>query len=91
MHVKLQFNRKIRSKSQQYFFYEDWCDKGFIYVNDLLNPSLPGFKLKNEFLILTFLVETDKNIIFLMKNLPGFIWLDNPNSEIYLTVVFDRN
>ena len=25
-----------------------------------------------------------------MKNIPGFIWLDNPSSEIYLTVVFDR-
>ena len=38
-------------------------------------------------MILTFLVEIDKNIF--NENIPG-LWLDNPSSEISLTAIFDR-
>ena len=45
-------NRNIRSKSKQYFLYQDWLDRGIVYISDLLNPPHPGNKLFEE-LILT--------------------------------------
>ena len=68
----LWFNRNIRSKSKQYFFYEDWYDKGIIYISDLLNPPLPGSKLYEE-LILDFdvLHSGRRKYNFLMQNIPS--------------------
>lgn len=49
----LWFNRNIRSRTKTYIHYEDWCDKGVLYVYDLLNPRFPGSKLFEE-LVLDF-------------------------------------
>ena len=37
----LWFNRLIRSKSKQYFYYGSWNDKSVFTISDLLNPPLP--------------------------------------------------
>ena len=45
------FNRNIRSRSKQYFIYQDWLDKGIVYISDLLNPPHPGHKLFEELIL----------------------------------------
>ena len=84
----LWYNRNIRSKSKQYFYYEDWCDKGIVYINDLLDPPLPGAKLFED-LILDFDVSRKerRKSNFLMKNIPS-PWLQGQNLECL--DVFDR-
>ena len=61
-----------------------------MYVSDLLNPPLPGFKLFEE-LILDFDISRKgrQKYNFFMKNIPE-LWFDNPTSEISHTIVFDR-
>ena len=49
----LWFNKNKRSKSKQCFYYNEWCDKGILYISDLLSPPLPDAKLFEE-LILDF-------------------------------------
>ena len=68
----LWFNKNIRSKSKQYFYYNEWCDKGILYNSDLLSPPLPGAKLFEE-LILDFGVshKDRRKYHFLMKNVPS--------------------
>ena len=39
------YNKNVRSKSKQYFVYQEWLDKGIVYIDDLLNPPHPGNKL----------------------------------------------
>ena len=77
----LWFNRNIRSKTKQYLFYEDWFDKGILYINDLFNPPLPGSKLFEE-LVLDFDISHHdrRKYNFLMKCIPS-LWLDDPNSN----------
>ena len=42
----------IRSKSKQYFEYQEWLDRGIVYVSDLLNfPPHPGSKLFEELVL----------------------------------------
>ena len=77
----LWYNRNIRSKSKQYFYYEDWCDKGILYINDLLNPPHPGAKLFEE-LILDFDVshKDRRKYNFLMQHIPS-PWLEGQNHQ----------
>ena len=87
----LWFNRNIRSKSKQYFFYEDWYDKGIIYVNDLLDPPHPGAKLFEE-LVLDFEVshKDRRKYNFLMQNIPGsFLQGQKPNGLDMFDRIFD--
>ena len=76
----LWYNRYIRSKSKQYFYYEEWCEKGIVYINDLLNPPLPGTKLFEE-LILDFEISQNdrRKYNFLMQNIPS-PWLQDQGS-----------
>ena len=69
----LWFNKKIRSKSKQYFYYDDWYGKNVYTISDLLNPPLPGFKLFEE-LILDFDISNKdrRKYNFLIKNIPNF-------------------
>ena len=77
----LWFNKKIRCKSKQYFYYDDWYGKNVYTISDLLNPPLPGFKLFEE-LILDFDISNKdrRKYNFLIKNIPNF-WLENRNKE----------
>ena len=45
------YNRNICSKSKHYFLYQDWLDKGIVYISDLLNPPHPGSKLFEELIL----------------------------------------
>ena len=67
----LWYNRNIRSKSKQFFYYEEWHDKGILYISDLLDPPHPGAKLFEE-LILDFEVSRKdrRKYNFLMQNIP---------------------
>ena len=47
----LWFNRLIRSKSKQYFYYGIWNDKNVHTISDLLNPPLPGHNLFEELVL----------------------------------------
>ena len=71
----LWFNRNIRSKTKQYFYYKDWYDKGILYVTDFLNPPHPGSKLFEE-LVLDFDISRHdrRKFNFLMKSIPS-AWL----------------
>ena len=83
------FNRNIRSKSKQFFFfYQDWMDRGIVYISDLLNPPHPGSKLFEE-LVLDFNISPRdrRKFNFLMKNIPGD-WLLKVNFDH--EIVFDR-
>ena len=77
----LWFNRNIRSRTKQYIHYDNWCEKGILYVNDLLNPPLPGSKLFEE-LVLDFDVSRQdrRKFNFLMKCIPS-LWLEDSNSS----------
>ena len=48
VYQSLWFNRKIRSKSKQYLYYDDWFAKDVKVISELLNPPLPGHKLFEE-------------------------------------------
>ena len=65
------FNRNIRSKSKQYFLYQDWLDRGIVYISDLINPPHPGNKLFEE-LILDYGISAQdrRKYNFLLKNIP---------------------
>ena len=77
----LWYNRNIRSKSKQFFYYEEWHDKGILYISDLLDPPHPGAKLFEE-LILDFEVSRKdrRKYNFLMQNIPS-PWLEVQNSQ----------
>ncbi|XP_072168661.1 uncharacterized protein [Diadema setosum] len=65
------FNRSIRSKSKQYFLYEDWLDKGIVFISDLLNPPHPGYKLFEELILDYDISKKDRRKYnFLLKNIP---------------------
>ena len=66
------YNKNVRSKSKQYFVYQDWLDKGIVYIDDLLNPPHPGNKLFEE-LVLDYNVSSRdrRKYNFLMKNIPN--------------------
>ena len=86
----LWYNRNIRCKSKKFFFYEDWYDKGFVDVSDLINPPHPGFKLFEE-LILDFDTSSmdRRKYNFLMKNIPHS-WFKAKNvkrQDIFNTLV----
>ena len=34
-----------------FFYYEEWCEKGIVHINDLLNPPPPGAKLFKELIL----------------------------------------
>ena len=86
----LWFNRNIRSKSKQFFFYQEWFDRGIIFVSDLLDPPLPGSKIFEE-LILDFgiLPNGRRKFNFIMRNIPQ-PWLTTSNwnhNEIFDIIV----
>ena len=64
---------------KHFLHYEEWCEKGIVYINDLLNPLLPGAKLFEE-LILDFEVSQNdrarREHNFLMQNIPS-PWLQD--------------
>ena len=65
------FNRSICSKSKQYFLYEDWLEKGIVYISDLLNPPHPGYKLFEELILDYDISKNDRRKYnFLVKNIP---------------------
>ena len=74
------FNRNIRSKSKQYFFYLDWFEKGIIFISDLLNPPHPDYKLFEE-LVLDYDISPlgRRKYNFLIQNIP-VPWLDGVTS-----------
>jgi len=86
----LWFNKNVRSKSKQYFYYEDWCDKGILYVDDLLNPPHPGSKLFEELILDFDISKRDRRKFnFLIKNVPSS-WIDDPHIEISNLEIFDK-
>ena len=62
-------------------YYEDWCDMGIMYINDLLNLPLPGSKLFEE-LVLDFGISNRdrRKFNFLMNCIPSS-WLQASNSD----------
>ena len=82
------FNRNIRSRSKQYFIYQDWLDKGIVYISDLLNPPHPGHKLFEE-LILDYDISANdrRKYNFLLKNIPED-WL--VTSDLTPDTIFDE-
>ena len=86
------YNKNINSKSKKYYFYQDWLDKGIVFISDLLNPPLPGSKLFEE-LILEFDISPRdrRKYNFLMKNIPED-WLEIPVHVTGLTpdMIFDK-
>ena len=86
----LWFNRNVRSKSKQFLFYDEWFDRGIVFVSDLLNPPLPGSKLFEE-LILDFGISRKerRKFNFLMRNISQS-WLTMSNwdhNEIFDKIV----
>ena len=73
------FNKNIRSKSKKYFFYQEWFEKGIMFISDLLNPPHPDCKIFEE-LVLDFHVSPKdrRNYNFLLQNIPG-PWLNGLN------------
>ena len=65
------YNKNICSKSKHFFLYQDWLDRGIVYVKDLLNPPHPDSKLFEE-LVLDFNISNRdrRKYNFLMKNIP---------------------
>ena len=47
------FNKYIRSKSKQYFYYASWCEKGICTLSDLIYDNLPNpvFKSFDDLII----------------------------------------
>ena len=77
----LWYNRNIRSKTKNYIYYEDWFERGIVYIHDLLNPPLPGSKLFEE-LVLDFDISRydRRKFNFLMNCIPNS-WLRDSNSK----------
>ena len=81
---RLWFNRNIRSKTKtkSYIYYKERFDLGIIYINDLLNPPLPGSKLnflkKIGFRFWDLFTWQGKKNNFLMKLIP-VSWLQSSN------------
>ena len=82
------YNKNIHSKSKQYFLYQDWLDKGIIFISDLLNPPHPGGKLFEE-LVLDFHISLQdrRKYNVLMKNIPED-WLGL--SDLTPSTIFDE-
>ena len=76
------YNKCIRSKSKQYFYYPSWFVKNVCTISDLFNPPLPGNKLFEE-LVLDFNIPFSerRKFNFLMKNIPND-WLENCDTDI---------
>ena len=76
------YNKCIRSKSKQYFYYPSWFVKNVCTISDLFNPPLPGHKLFEE-LVLDFNIPFSerRKFNFLMKNIPND-WLENCDTDI---------
>ena len=82
------FNRNIRSKSKQYFLYQDWLDRGIVYISDLLNPPHPGNKLFEELILDYGISAQDRRIYnFLFKSIPKD-WL--VTSDLTPDTIFDE-
>ena len=82
------FNRNISSKSKKFFLYQEWLDRGIIYISDLLNPPHPGHKLFEELILDYDISARDRRKYnFLMKNIPND-WL--VTSELTSQLVFDE-
>ena len=82
------FNRNIRSKSKQYFWYQDWLDKGIVYISNLLNPPHPGHKLFEELVLDYDISKRDRRKYnFLLKNIPTD-WL--VTSDLTTDTIFDK-
>ena len=93
----LWFNRRVRSKSKQFFDYRDWYDKGIHTVADLMNvPDPDNVYIKtHEDLVSEFgISQRDKRKYnFLLKNIPSD-WLDKPgflNFNIYERIIENLN
>ena len=78
----LWFNKQIRSKSKQYFYYQDWFEKGIYFISDLIDAVDPNnIRIKTfEDLVFDFQIsEKDRRKYnFLLKYIPS-IWLDFPS------------
>ena len=82
------FNRNIRSKSKQYFLYQDWLDRELVYISDLLNPPHPGNKLFEELILDYGIISAQdwRKYNFLLKNIPED-WL--VTSDLTPDIIFD--
>ena len=41
-------NNNKGSKSKQFIYCEDWCDKDILYIDDLLNHPYPGARIYEQ-------------------------------------------
>ena len=79
----LWFNSRLRSKSKQLFYSDEWFDKGICNIIDLLDIDGPQpIVLTFDQLIekLVYLVKVRDFIIFLLRNIPCE-WLEYPNIQ----------
>ena len=54
------------------FLYQDWLDKGIVYISDLLHPPHPGSKLFEELILDYDISRKDRRKYnFLMRNIPN--------------------
>ena len=87
----LWYNRFIRSKSKQYFYFPSWYDRNVFTISDLFNPPLPGNKLFEELFLDFNIPSTDRRKFnFLFKNIPRG-WMEKFDIDIvgvHDTIVF---
>lgn len=79
----LWFNKCIRSKSKQFFIYQDWYNKGILTIADILNVSNLDINVKSfEDLVEEFgIPSTDRRKYkFLIKNIPSN-WIEIPSFQ----------
>ena len=87
------FNKQIRSKSKQYFYYQDWFEKGIYSISDLIDVVDPNnIRIKTfEDLVFDFQIseKNRKKYNFLLKYIPS-IWFDFPGiqtDDIYQRII----
>ena len=75
------YNRNIRSRTKHYIYFEDGCEKGKRYTDNLLNPPLPGSKPFEELVLDFDISRQDRGKFnFLMKWIRS-PWLEDPHSK----------
>ena len=85
----LWFNKLLRSKSKQFFYYDTWYAKNICTISDLLNPPLPGHKLFEELVLDFEISNTDRRKYnFLVKNIPPkWLEVENPINQNNIAVI----
>jgi len=89
------FNRNIRSKSKQYFYYDTWYNKGICTLSDVLYDNLPTPVLKSfDDLIVEFDIPyTDRRKYnFFMKSIVNCEILDDfEDNDLDTFDIFSNN